>query len=146
MGSGKAIAQAQQIHQVLRKVQQSGLPLAPRIARAAASALPAITKGLHDAAERQVKRGLWLISREGNGPLHWSPSLGTLDEPRILSKLREANKHGATVSQFVDRTPGGNKPKRQPSPIPRKILAAPLAERGSPVPIVRPPSELRRRR
>jgi hypothetical protein len=146
MGSGKAIAQAQQIHHMLRNLQLRGESLSPPVARAAARALPPITKGLLDAAERQVKRGLWLMSREGNGPMRWTASLGSTDEPRILNRLREAHKHGTTVNRFVGLAPTDSKAKKQPSPIPRKVLAGPLADRGSPVPIVRQTAGTHRRR
>ena len=145
MGSGKAMTQAQLIHQMLRKIQQSNIPLAPRIARASASILPSITRALLDSAERQVRRGLWLMNREGNGPLRWTPSLGSYDEPRILNKLRDASKHGPTVTRYVNRNWKGAKPRQQPSPIPRRILAEPLANRGSPLPAISPKTQAPRR-
>lgn len=148
MGSGKAIAQATAIHRVLRNMELRGEPMSARLARPVAKTLPQITKALTDAADRQIKRGLWLLSREGNGPLRWTPSLGTRDEPRILVKLHHANEHGQTLTNVLDRVPkdAKPKPKRQPSPIPRKVLADPLAKRGSPVPIVKLWAEGHRRR
>jgi hypothetical protein len=145
-GSGKALAQAQLIRQFIAKLNSRGVTLPPVVARNAASTLPSITQALSEAADRQVKTGLWLLSREGNGPLRWGVSLGSLDEPRMLDKLRRAASHAPHLAEAVDRAPTTVLPKKRPSPRPRTVLAGPLAKRGSPVATVQPWNQLRRGR
>lgn len=146
MGSGKAAAQAQRVHQLLRNLHLRGTTLSPQIARDAARTLTSITTALTNSVEKQVKAGLWLISGEGTGALHRAVSNPSNDQSRMLDTLRHANKHGGTLSRAVNRAAKDATPKRRHSPVPRKVLAGPLSQRGSPVSPVRSPGASPRQR
>jgi hypothetical protein len=145
-GNGKAAAQAQRIHQLLRNLKLRGTTLAPHVARSVAGALPSITEALNGSVERQVAQALWMSPRVNAVTPNSAAMLARREGARMLDKLRHANDHGPVLSRAVSQVPRDARRRGKPAPLPRKVLAGPLAQRGSPIPLIRPPQALPRGR
>lgn len=133
MGRGTAAGQAQRIRHFLRNLQLRGTTLPAPIARATARTLTSITEALTDTVDRQLTNGLWLISREHSGALHWTTKPGSHDAQQLLDRLRLAHDHSPTLNHTLESTSNETTVAPRPAPVPRKVLAGPLSHRGSPV-------------
>lgn len=127
-GDRKALAQAEEIHRFLTHRRQRAEPLPIDVADGVARALPEVTASLATTAENQIASHRWVVPQEGSTDVAWGPYRGLDDQPHIIRSLRHAvaNNH-ALVSKSGQLSPTA----AAAGPVPRALLAQPLAARSS---------------